>query len=367
MFELTNAQRKHFGLQPISDDWVRMEPINTPRWCTTIAYLDGTVVRKYIETGNEIYTEYELCEQLSDDLCYLQPKTAKGKPVLFSCANLKKRTGFGMCLSYMHHSPSPNCPSHIFLENLTTAKLYYSSEYDPIFVHNISEFEQWVNTWCAESTPDDLKDIDRFARQQRQHIDFHEGDVFRFKINRRLYGYGRILIDFSLMRKKKIPFWDVFRGKPLICSVYHIATERKDVTAAELAKYNSLPSVPMMDNHLYYGAYEIIGHIPIGESEDYPILYGYSFSAIENAVLFQWGKLYRREENTTPLFTNFRSCSIGFGLDFHLSVLQACIADGSNAPHWNQDTLDTNSDLRNPKFQTEREQILRHFGLPHKS
>lgn len=364
MFELTNEQRKYFGLQPILDGWARIETINSPLWCTTVAYIDGTVIRKYIETGDTTYTEYELCEQLSDDLHNLQPKTAKGKPVLLSSANLRKRSGFGMCLSYSHHQYLNNCASHIDLYSLTSQKIYYSSEYDPVFVRNIGEFERWINAWCAESTQDDLDDISRFAQLPREHIKYREGDVFRFKINRRLYGYGRMLVDYGRMRKTKTPFWDLFCAIPLVCSAYHIATEKKDVPVTELAKLNSLPSVPMMDNHLFYGTYEIIGHIPIGEVEDYPMLYGYSTKATEKAVLFQWGKLYRREENGTALFlNNFRDMSIGFGLRFDLAVLRSCIAEGSNEPYWNQNRYHIDKDLRNPKFHAEREQILRHFGL----
>jgi len=74
------------------------------------------------------------------------------------------------------------------------------------------------------TTQEDLLNIAAFSAQPRQYVKFCEGDVFRFKINRRLYGYGRILLDYTLMRKKKESFWDVLAGKPLVCSVYHIAT-----------------------------------------------------------------------------------------------------------------------------------------------
>ena len=37
--------------------------------------------------------------------------------------------------------------------------------------------------------------------------------MFRFPIDRRLYGYGRVLLNYDAMRKGNIPFWDVFMGK----------------------------------------------------------------------------------------------------------------------------------------------------------
>ncbi len=354
MFELTNEQRMHFGLLPVETNWVRLELKNPPGWCSVIAYVDGTTIRKIVETGASYYREYELSEKLSDDLRYLQPKTERGKPVLLSASTLEKRTGIGMCLS---------CSRGISLYSLSSQQIYYSSEYDPVDVQNIADFQKWVENWCNESTEEDIMDITQFRDQPRIHVKFKLGDVFRFKINRRLYGYGRILLDYAAMRKKKQPFWDVLAGKPLACSIYHIATDRKNVSIGELKNLNSLPSVHIMDNHLFYGSYEIIGNIPIHEPEDYPIMYGNSTRAYCKAVLLQCGNLYRKEDNGTALFQGFSNGAIGFGLHFKLPVLLACIEDGSNAPYWREDGWWANQDLRNPKFRTKLELVCKQFGL----
>ena len=361
MFELTNEQRKCFGLLPVDRSWMPMEPKPSPYdQHTTIAYLDGTVLRKVILTGNNIYNEYEICEQLSDDLQHLLPKTKKGKPVLLSAATLAKRTPLGMGLSYTRHS---NGYSYMDIYSHTSQKCYYSNSYEPIRSYGMHDFPQWVDAWCSETTQEDLADIAQFSAQPRQHVKFREGDVFRFKINRRLYGYGRILLDYALMRKKKEPFWDVLMGKPTVCSVYHIATKRKDVTPEELRALDSLPSVYMMDNRLFYGDFEIIGNIPIGEHEDYPITYGGSISALYRGALLQCGKLYRKIDGGTALYNNFMNHGIGFDLNFQLSVLLECIAQGSNAPYWDQDNWKVNQDLRNPKFRSELGQICKQFDL----
>jgi hypothetical protein len=361
MFELTNEQRKCFGLLPVDSNWLRMEVKPSPYdQHTTISYLDGTVLRKVILTGSNLYNEYEICEQLTDDLQYLRPKTKKGKPVLLSAATLTKRTPIGMGLSYVRHS---NGYSFIDLCSHTSQKSYYSNSYEPIRSYGMHDFQQWVDVWCSETTQADLADITRFSSESRQHVKFREGDVFRFKINRRLYGYGRILIDYALMRKKKEPFWDVLMGKPTVCSVYHIVTERKDVTVDELRGLDSLPSVHMMDNRLYYGDYEIIGNIPIGEHEDYPIMYGGSISALYRGVLLQCGKLYRKIDGGTALYNNFMNHGIGFNLNFQLAVLLECIEKGSNDPYWAQDNWKVNCDLRNPKFRAELERVCKQFDI----
>lgn len=362
MFELTNEQRPCFGLKIVDPGWERIVAKPSPYHShATIAYLEGTTLRKFIQSGANIYSEWEICEELSQDHQYLLPKTAKGKPVLFSAANLEKRTPIGMCLSFALNPPG-HIP-HISLYSYPSQKKFYCNTYDHSPMTGMGDFRDWVENWCKETTQEDLADIAAFAAETRKTVKFREGDVFRFKINRRLYGYGRVLVDYALMRKKKIPFWDNMMGKPVACGVYHIVTERSDVTVEELKNLESLPSEHMMDNWLFYGDFEIIGNIPIRDKENYPIMYGGSMSALYRGVLLQCGKLYRKIDNGTPLFFQFTNCAIGFDLHFSLPVLRQCMEAGSNAPYWAQDNRRLDGDLRNPKFRTELEQIAAQFGL----
>jgi hypothetical protein len=72
----------------------------------------------------------------------------------------------------------------------------------------------WVDNWCLNTEEKELKDINEFAHRTKIHQKFKEGDFFRFRINRRLFGYGRILVDYAQMRKDGIQFWDVFTFQP---------------------------------------------------------------------------------------------------------------------------------------------------------
>ena len=124
MFELTNEQRKCFGLLPVESTWILTEVKAGPYDdFQTFVYIDGTVIRKCILSSNDRFVEYELCEQLSEDLKYLLPKTAKGKPALLSSSTLLRRNGFGMRLAYGK--------GYISLDNRTSMCTYYSSVYDP--------------------------------------------------------------------------------------------------------------------------------------------------------------------------------------------------------------------------------------------
>lgn len=356
-FTLTNDQRKCFGLVPVAAHWERVLAKPSPYYdYKTYLYFDGDTIVKCILSDKDMYCEYELCEKVSPDRKYLLPKTAKGKPVLLSSATVLKRTGIGVWLRYSERS--------ISLYNRDTDQHYYMNNYDREGVENLEDFSRWVETWCAETTAEDFADITRFATAKRQHVRYREGDVFRFKIGRRLYGYGRILLDYDKMRKRKEPFWDILMGKPLVCSVYHIVTERDDVSVDELQTLGSLPSAFVADNAFYYGEHTIIGNIPVTETEDYPVMYGYSIDVREKAFCYQCGRVFRKIENGNTLYDGFRNNGVAFGFNLNLIVLQQCMEAGSNIPYWEHYyPYAVESDLRNPKHADKLQQIKKQLDL----
>lgn len=357
MFELTNEQRRCFALVSVNNNWKRIKikpaPYDT---FETYAYCENNVIKKCVITSEIEYREYELHETISDDGQYLLPKTSKGKPILLTSSNLLKRTALEMCLNFK--------PMYISLFNTSTQCAYYSTAYENIDIENINEFEDWVKSWCSESTENDIADIEAFAKQSRQHIKFNEGDVFRFKINRRLYGYGRVILDFSKMRKQKQEFWDILMTKPLVCSAYHIVTERNDLTVDDLKNVKSIPSTIIADNNLFYGEYVIIGNLPITENEDYPIMYGRNLDYRKESICFQYGKIFREIEKGELLYGGFTNNGVAFNLNLTKNILLDCIQANSNVPYWeNYYDHKVNSDLRNPKFHKERKEIGEQMGV----
>lgn len=356
MFELTNHQRRCLGLQEIPGHWFRknLKPRPGDDYETWV-YIDGTTLRKCISSGEKTYTEYDYSEPLSGDLEFLLPKTSRGKPIPLCAVNLWKRPAF-MCLCYAR--------GYVSLYHNGNQRNYYNSLMENCSMPNHASFIRWVESWCMDTSDADITDVNRFAAEPRKHIKFREGDVFRYRITRRLWGYGRVLLDYSRMRKKKEPFWDILMMKPVVCSAYHIATEDPNVPFSTLERLPSLPSCIMADNHIFYGEYEIIGNIPVSDHEDYPILYGESIRCGENAVMLQQGKIHRVLPGETAAVSNdFRNNSVGFSLNVRLPVLLECIRQGSNAPYWAQNNWYTRRDLRNPEFSAEREAICRQFGI----
>lgn len=351
MFELTNEQRRCFALTPVDTSWERIEVKPSPHdRFKTYLYLDGDTVVKCILSGDARYCEYELSEKLTQNRIFILPKSSKGKPVLLSSSSIQKRNGVGMRLNYIDRN--------IHLYNEVTQCSYYFNSYLREDICDLSDFARWVERWCDETTNADQTDVFRFSQQKRKHVRYQEGDVFRFKIGRRLYGYGRILLDYDKMRKMKEPFWDILMGKPVVCSVYHIVTERDDVSVDELKELRSLPSTITADNPLFYGEYQIVGNLPLTEDEDYPILYGNSICAGEKAVCYQCGKVYHKIDNETALFDGFINNGVSFNLNFTLDVLLRCIEENSNRPYWaHYYGYCVNRDLRNPKHADKLQKV----------
>ena len=357
-FELTNDQHRCFALETVEPDWVKIElkPSQYDLY-DTFAYLCGNTLRKIICVGEGLYAEQAYWEAVSEDGKYLLPKTAKGKPVPLTAANALKRTPKGMSLVYSNRAAS--------LANLTAQRCFFRSSYVGLSLPAFSDFEAFVEQWCRETDAAKQTDVDAFARLPRIHQKYREGDFFRFRINRTLFGYGRILVDYDAMRKNKIPFWDMFMGKPLCVCVYRIATERADCTVQELSALPKLPSAMVMDNIFYYGECEIIGNRPLQpEDEDYPIHYGKSIFMGDDSLCYQCGKTFLTLPDRTELRHDFRNNGIGWQLNVSLPVLLECIREDSNLPYWNQEHYaPVHQDLRNPKYHPLLEQVRAQFHI----
>lgn len=361
LFEFTNHHRACLGLTPVESHWELIKLTPSPYdMDDAYAYIEGTRIHKMLRVSEDSYQEYALHEVLSKDGKFILPKTEKGKPVKLTAANLEKRTPVGMAFSWLR--------DHIALYNATSQQNYYDSftEGPDLSLKTLPEFRAWLEKWCAETTAEDLSDVAAFASRPRVHQKYREGDFFRYRIDRRHWAYGRILLNFDALRKQKIEFWDVFFGKPLVVAVYRIMTHEPLDDIEQLSGLPMLPSQFIMDNRFYYGEAEIIGNKPVTpEEEDFPINYGKSKAIRENILYLQCGRLYRKLPLGKPLFHwDFSHGGIGCGMDIRVSVLEACIREDSNRPYWEQPHLySVREDLRNPKLKAEREAIFAQFGL----
>lgn len=359
MFELTNEQRKYFGITFVSPTWDFVKLIPSPYdKHDTFAYFDGNTICKRITIGENFYVEHDLNEESTNGRTELLPKTERGKIVKLTPSTLEKRTPKGMYFSYKG--------GYVHFGYCETNRTYYDSYSEDIKLKDFEALSCWIEQWISDTTVSDLKELAKFSSSPKKHCKYRVGDFFRFKLSRRLYGYGRILLDYDKMRKEKIKFWDILMGKPLVIKVYHIATASESVSCEDLKDLKAIPSQFIMDNAFFYGEYEIIDNLPLTDIEfDFPIMYGKSIDAGDNdKILLQSGqKYFALTDSNCALYSEFRNNGIGWKIDIKLPILKECIELQSNQPYWNQNNYLTNKDLRNPKFYAEREVICKQFGV----
>jgi hypothetical protein len=366
-FELTNEQRQYVGLIPVEENWELVKMNNM------YLYFDGDIIRKKITAEESSYLEQELNEKTAENRTILLPKTAKGKPKKLNFTATQSFSPIGIYFSFTQRG-------YISIANYTTQTTYFSEKIGD--GKKIEDLKLWLNDWIAESTKDDLKEIEAFRTAERKHFKFREGDFFAFKTGRRKWGFGRILLDVTRLRKteeyKQTKNYGLenLMGKPLIVKVYHKISDSLHVDLDELANTLALPSQAIMDNHFYYGEKPIIGHSALVPNDlDMLISFGRSISGNDkDTVYLQYGLIYKecgisdfnkylieKREGENNIINPYRREQIGYELD--LENLEQCIAEGSNHPYWNGSYYTLKYDLRNPANIEIKREVFSHFGL----
>ena len=365
IFELTNEQRKYLGLIPVEEHWELVKFDNGIYY-----YFEDDIIRKEIKVSKNYYHEAELNEKTAENRTMILPKTKRGKIKKFNYTATQSFSPFGTYFTFSTNG--------VIIANYTTQRTYYSEIFSEKEKISLDNLKKWLDKWMKETTEEDLEEIEEFKNAKRKHCKFNEGDFFAFKISRREWCFGRILLDVSKLKKdenfKKNKNYGLanFMGKPLIIKVYHKISDNKNIDLKELSKCLALPSQAIMDNIFYYGEAIILGNLPLKpEENDMFISVSESISGIDkNIAYLQYGLIYRE----IPLFDyeklikelkigaqTLRREGIGFVIDTY--KLKECIEAKSNSPFWEKYKKRNVPDLKNPDHIELKRKIFKAFGL----
>lgn len=380
MFELNNFQRQYLGLEPIEK---HLDRVIFNDKC--ILYYDENVIKRIITTDKTHYLEIQ-CHAQTENRQLLCAKTSRGKNKKITFSVIEKIPAEGV----FFHWVATQFAHEILIKNATSLHEYYSTFIEDIKVHSIVELEVWIDNFIKQSDDDHLKQLAQFKQQKRQHIKYKPGDFFAFKLNRKEYGFGRILMDITDTIKKcalhETHEFHSLMCRPLLLKIYHYTSNTLDVDLNFLKEQQALPSSYVMDNAIYYGRDKIIGHLPLELQEiDFPI--SYSACTRTNRTYLQWGLMhlsipseqfkkytlmdrefiekYQQEHELPsyamhPLFTYSLVYSSS---KVTLSTLLECISSGSNETYWSRGYACGLFDLRNPKLDKIRKEIFKEFNL----
>ena len=365
IFELTNEQRKYLGLIPVEEHWELVKFDNGIYY-----YFEDDTIKKEIKVSKNYYHEAELNEKTAENRTMILPKTKRGKIKKFNYTATQSFSPFGTYFTFSTNG--------VIIANYTTQRTYYSEIFSEKEKISLDNLKKWLDKWMKETTEEDLEEIEEFKNAKRKHCKFNEGDFFAFKISRREWCFGRILLDVSKLRKdenfKKNKNYGLanLMGKPLIIKVYHKISDNKNIDLKELSKCLALPSQAIMDNIFYYGEAIILGNLPLKpEENDMFISVSESISGIDkNIAYLQYGLIYREiplsdyEKLIKELkigAQTLRREGIGFVIDTY--KLKECIEAKSNSPFWEKYKKRNIPDLKNPDHIELKRKIFKAFGL----
>ena len=365
IFELNNEQRKYLGLIPVEEHWELVKFDNGIYY-----YFEDDTIKKEIKVSKNYYHEAELNEKTAENRTMILPKTKRGKIKKFNYTATQSFSPFGTYFTFSTDG--------VIIANYTTQRTYYSEIFSEKEKISLDDLKKWLDKWMKETTEEDLEEIEEFKNAKRKHCKFNEGDFFAFKISRREWCFGRILMDVSKLRKdenfEKNKNYGLahLMGKPLIIKVYHKISDNKNIDLKELSKCLALPSQAIMDNIFYYGEAIILGNLPLKpEENDMFISVSESISGIDkNIAYLQYGLIYREiplsdyEKLIKELkigAQTLRREGIGFVIDTY--KLKECIEAKSNSPFWEKYKKHNVPDLKNPDHIELKRKIFKAFGL----
>ena len=365
IFELTNEQRKYLGLIPVEEHWELVKFDNGIYY-----YFEDDTIKKEIKVSKNYYHEAELNEKTAENRTMILPKTKRGKIKKFNYTATESFSPFGTYFTFSADG--------VIIANYTSQRTYYSETFTEKEKISLDDLKKWLDKWMKETTEEDLEEIEEFKNAKRKHCKFNEGDFFAFKISRREWCFGRILMDVSKLRKdenfEKNKNYGLahLMGKPLIIKVYHKISDNKNIDLKELSKCLALPSQAIMDNIFYYGEAIILGNLPLKpEENDMFISVSESISGIDkNIAYLQYGLIYREiplsdyEKLIKELkigAQTLRREGIGFVIDTY--KLKECIEAKSNSPFWEKYKKRNIPDLKNPDHIELKRKIFKAFGL----
>ena len=364
-FELTNEQRKYLGLIPVEEHWELIKFDNNVYY-----YFEDDIIKKEITVSKNYYHEAELNEKTAENRTMILPKTVRGKIKKFNYTATQSFSPFGNYFTFSTDG--------VIIANYTTQRTYYSESFNEKNI-SLDNLKNWLDKWIKECTEEDLKEIEEFKNAKRKHCKFKEGDFFAFKIGRREWAFGRILLDVAKLRKdenfEKNKNYGLahLMGKPLIIKVYHKISDNKNVDLKELSECLALPSQAIMDNIFYYGEAIILGNLPLEDHEydDMLISVSESISYIDKGIAYlQYGLIYKEIPLSDYLklikelkvdAQTFRREGIGFVID--TDNLKECIKAKSNSPYWERESKYKILDLKNPAHIELKRKIFKAFGL----
>ena len=294
-FELTNEQRKYFGLNPIEETWERVQ------WLTTsYIFFDGDVIRKIIHyaphpnfhTGY-IERDYDLQTHNRE---FIKPKTDKGKPKKVTASNI-------LALKSSNVSFDWTCESVLveFQANSITIAESLPEER----ITSFEQLEKWVNDYLAAVPENHFEQLHlkKEALKPKKNISYREGDIFYYQIEKNKFCFGQVLLDLrKITGRGKFTEEKIltrigrfgFLGNALIVRGFNLISDSHAPDLETILRSGSSGGFYSIDYMIYNNICPIIGNCRVEEKD---MVFPMALCAEQNDgafLIFQWGFIEKR-------------------------------------------------------------------------
>jgi signal peptidase I len=252
-YELTNNQRKYFGLNLVTDEWDKVSLSDS-----VVVYYQADKIVKVLHY-NFGYFEYDTDIETKQRQVLL-PKTEKGKEQKLTVAKILKIKSSGIQFSGSFQGGG----IHVY-DNRRNLFFIKSFPEDGD-IKSYSDIEKWVTSYISNTSTDYFDWLNKELSQKRLRNKIKEGDIVAFKITHGQYGFARILFDTFTQRQKGdlvIPNLYWFHPKSLIIAPYAYYADTLHIDIDKLVNKKTLPTLCIFDLDVYRGEMPIVGHKPL--------------------------------------------------------------------------------------------------------
>ena len=256
-FELTNDQRRYFGLALVADNWDKQQFSDT-----VTVYFDRDKIVKVLNYRLGYY-EYDT-DISTKDKRLLLPKTARGKEQKLTVPGILKIKGSGVQFSGSFQGGG----IHVYDNRRNLFFIRSFTEDGEIKTYE--DIVNWINNYIAKLPSNYFDWLNQELVKKRLNIKIKEGDVVAFKIAPGEYGFARILLDvFAEMKKGDIIrpqlYWVHPRSLIVAPYAYYGNTLKVDIDI--LLTKKTLPTLCIFDLDVYRGEMPIVGYRPLSEND----------------------------------------------------------------------------------------------------
>ncbi len=258
-YELSNTQRKYFGLVPVSKSWDR-EIFNE----NIFIYFNQNEIVKILDYSYG-YLEYDTNIH-TVQRSFISGRTVKGRNQKLTIPKLLKIKGCGTQFSISFKGGGITVYDN--KRNIFFIKSYFEDGQ----IKDIEEAKNWINKFIQNALPNYFKWLEKQLAERRKIQHAKSGDIIAFNIGQNEYGFARILKGLKGLDVSNT-MSDIFiHPRSLTVATYAFTSENLFIDIDKLISKKTLPSIYVLDNEIYYSQFPIIAHRPLCQKElDIPL------------------------------------------------------------------------------------------------